>query len=236
MEKKALHINASKEQIAKTVIMPGDPLRAKYIIEKYFDDYELVSTIRNIYCYTGHYQGKLLTVMASGMGISSMAIYAYELFKYYDVENIIRIGTCGSFIKRLNVGELVLVNSSYTNSNFAYNFDNQYENIVDSSKTINKKILREAELENLSITSRNIFCSEVFYSNDLNYATKAKGLECIGVEMESFPLFYLAKKFECEASCILTVSDSFITDEVMSAEERERSLDKMITLALNSCL
>jgi purine-nucleoside phosphorylase len=134
---KAIHIEAKKEEISDIVIMPGDPLRAKYIVENFFDDYKQVNSIRNMLGFTGHYKGRLLTVMASGMGLASMGIYAYELFNCYDVKTIIRMGSCGSYKENIKLRDLILVDKSYTDSNYAQVFDHSKTKIVKASKEIN---------------------------------------------------------------------------------------------------
>lgn len=130
------HNEAEKGEIAKTVIMTGDPLRAKLIAENYLEDYKLVNTIRGMYCYTGMYKGKRISIMAHGMGIPSMGIYSYELYHFYDVENIIRIGSCGAFSDKLNLYDIILVDKSYTESNYAYTFDSKKCNIATSERKL----------------------------------------------------------------------------------------------------
>ena len=232
------HNEAKKEDIAKTVIMSGDPLRVKSIAEKYLENPRLVNDIRNAYAYTGTYKGKNITVMAHGMGIPSMGIYAYELFKEYDVDKIIRLGSCGSFTDRLNILDIVLVEKSYTESNFAYELDESKYNLISSSRDLNQKIEEVARNNNINLIKCNALSSDVFdwYVDDFNkfYSRLPKELNLEVAEMESFALFYLAWKFKKQASCILTVVDSHFRKENLSAEEREKSLDKMTILALES--
>ena len=134
------HINALEGEIAKVVIMPGDPLRAKYIAENYLKDYKLVNTVRNIYAYTGYYNDKLVTVMASGMGMPSIGIYSYELYKFYNVEKIIRIGTCGVYTDKVKLFDVILVNNAYSDSSFAKVQNGYNDNIISASKELNNKI------------------------------------------------------------------------------------------------
>ena len=232
------HNEARKEDIAKTVIMSGDPLRIKKIAEKYLDNCRLVNSIRNIYAYTGTYKGKEVTVMAHGMGIPSMGIYAYELFKEYDVEKIIRLGSCGTFSEDINILDIVLVENSYTESNFSYELNEEKINLVSSDKELNSKIEEVAKLNNINIHKSNALSSDVFewYVKDFNsfYNRLPKELNLEVSEMESFALFYLAHYFNRKASCILTVVDSHFKKENLSAEERETSLDRMTILALES--
>ena len=232
------HNEAKKEDIAKTVIMSGDPLRIKSIAEKYLDNYRLVNQIRNIYAYTGTYKGKEVTLMAHGMGIPSMGIYAYELFKEYDVDRIIRLGSCGTFSERNKVLDIVLVDKSYTESSFAYQLNEERVNLVSSSKELNNRIIEVSKENNIDINICNTLCSDVFdwYVKDFNsfYNRLPKELNIEVAEMESFALFYLANKFNKKASCILTVVDSHKEEKNLTSEERQNSLDRMTILALES--
>ena len=232
------HNSANKGDIAKTVIMSGDPLRVKAIAEKYLENYKLVNDIRNAYAYTGTYKGKEVTVMAHGMGIPSMGIYVYELFKEYDVDKIIRLGSCGALTDRLNILDIALVEKSYTESRFAFELDESNINCVPSSPVLNNKIEEVAKNNNIVINKCNALCSDVFdwYVDDFNkfYNRLPKELNLEVAEMESFALFYLAYKFKKQASCLLTVADSHYKKEVLSAEERQKSLDQMTILALES--
>lgn len=232
------HNSANKGDIAKTVIMSGDPLRIKAIAENYLENYKLVNSIRNIYAYTGTYKGKEVTVMAHGMGIPSMGIYVYELFKEYDVDKIIRLGSCGALTDRLNILDIALVEKSYTESRFAFELDESNINCVPSSPVLNNKIEEVAKNNNIVINRCNALCSDVFdwYVDDFNkfYNRLPKELNLEVAEMESFALFYLAYKFKKQASCVLTVVDSHFKEVNLSAEERQKSLDKMTILALES--
>jgi purine-nucleoside phosphorylase len=232
------HNEANRGDIAKTVIMSGDPLRIKAIAEKYLDNFRLVNDIRNMYAYTGTYKGKEVTVMAHGMGIPSMGIYAYELFSEYDVNKIIRLGSCGSFSEEYNVLDIVLVENSYTESNFAYTLNEERVNLSSSSEKLNSKIEEVARINNINIHKCNAVCSDIFekYAKDLNrfLGRLPKELDIKVSEMESFALFYLAKKFNKEASCILTIVDSYAKNTNLAPEERQNSLDKMTILALES--
>ena len=232
------HNEANKGDIAKTVIMSGDPLRVKAIAEKYVENYRLVNDIRNAYAYTGTYKGKEVTVMAHGMGIPSMGIYAYELFNHYEVDKIIRLGSCGALTDKFNVLDIALVEKSYTESKFAFELDESNINCVSSSSELNTKIEEVAKNNNIAINKCNALCSDVFdwYVDDFNkfYNRMPKELNLEVAEMESFALFYLAYKFKKQASCVLTIVDSHFKEVNLSAEERETSLDKMTILALES--
>ena len=234
------HIEAKKSEIAKTVLMPGDPLRAKYIVENFLDDYKLVNKVRNIYAYTGKYKGKEITVMASGMGIPSMGIYAYELYKIYEVENIIRIGSCGGYSNDLELFDTILVDKSYTESNFAYTFNAEQCNISNATEKINNIIEKTAIDNNIKCVKGNVLCSDCFdlYIPKLNelLGRLPKDLNIIAAEMESFVLFYLANLLNKQAACLLTVVDIPTKKNQISSEEREKNLNNMIELALESSL
>lgn len=228
------HINALEGEIAKVVIMPGDPLRAKYIAEKYLKDYKLVNTVRNIYAYTGYYNNSLVTVMASGMGMPSIGIYSYELYKFYNVEKIIRIGTCGVYTDKVNLLDVILVDNAYSDSSFAKVQNGNNDNIISASKELNNKIKETGKNNNIDLVEGTIYSSDVFYKENDNYEELRDKYNCLGVEMESFALFSNAKVLNKEAACILTVTDHFITKEKVSSKDREVSLNRMIELALKS--
>ncbi len=228
------HIEAEISSIAKTVIMPGDPLRAKHIADNFLTDAKLVNTVRNMFAYTGFYKGKRITVMASGMGMPSIGIYSYELYKFYGVENIIRVGSAGSYSKDLNLYDIVLVNESYSDSNFAKN-QGYNDDIIKSSEYLNNKIIETAKNLNLNITQGRIHTTDIFYSNvDPNELYENK--KCLCCEMESFALFYNALSLKKNASCILTISDNLITGEETNSKERQTAFNEMIKLALESIL
>ena len=191
-----VHNEANINDIAKLVIMAGDPLRVKTISEKYLENYHLVNNVRGMYAYTGTYKGVLLTIMAHGMGMPSAGIYVYELFKYYNVEKIIRIGTCGAYSKDLELLDIILVDKSYTESNYAYTLNNEHINLCSSSNILNKLIEDTAQKLNISITKGNIITSDCFdwYISDLNTFLERipKDLNILGAEMEAFAIFYIA--------------------------------------------
>ena len=230
------HIEAKKDEIAQTVIMPGDPLRAKFIAETYLKDYKLVNTIRNIYAYTGYYKDQKITIMASGMGMPSIGIYSYELYKFYDVKNIIRVGTAGAYTKDLNLYDVVLVNASYSDSSYAKVQNNSDDKLIEASYATYLYISTTAEERNIPITIGNIYSSDVFYKEEVNYKDIVKETGCIACEMESFALFHNAKVLNKRASCLLTISNSFVTNEETTAEERQNAFTKMIELALEASL
>ena len=228
------HNEAKKEDIARTVLMPGDPLRAKYIAETYLQDVRLVNQVRNMYAYTGYYKGKKITIMASGMGMPSMGIYSYELYKFYDVENIIRIGSAGSYSKDIKLYNLILVNESYSVSNYA-KMQGYDKDTIKPDEYINSKIKEVAGNKNKNIIEGRVHSTDVFYIdqdiNDFYYNKK-----CVCTEMESYALFYNALKLNKRAACILTISDNLETKEETSSEERQKSFNEMIELALDTAV
>lgn len=232
------HNEANLGDIAKTVIMPGDPLRAKYIAENYLDNAKLVNQVRGMYAYTGMYKGKELTVMASGMGIPSMGIYCYELYKFYDVENIIRIGSCGAYKPELKLFDIILADKVFNEGNFALTLNNDDCHIVEASKELNSKILSTAKLNNISVTQGNVICSDCFdaYMTDLNQflGRLPKDFNPLSAEMESFALFYTAKMLNKNASCLMSVVDSKFIKDVATTEQRQTCLNNMIELALET--
>ena len=234
------HIESKKEDIAKIVLMPGDPLRAKMIAEKYLDNARLVNSVRGMTAYTGFYKGKEVTVFPSGMGIPSMGIYSYELFKFYDVDNIIRIGTCGSNREDIKLLDVILADSSYSLSTFAKVFDNFSSNEIEASNVLNNRIIEIAEDMNVNLKVGKVITSDVFnpyVDSEEEYFNKyPTDLNSIGSEMEAFALFFMAKKLNREASALLTVVDSIYDNRMVSSEDRQNSLDEMILLALNSIL
>jgi len=230
------HNEAKKGDIAKKVLMPGDPMRAKYIAEKYLENPKLVNKVRGIYAYTGMYQGTEITVMASGMGIPSMGIYAYELFKFYDVEEIIRIGSAGANNPSLKLLDVVLTNNIYSSSNFAKDINNDDCHFVEPSHDLNEKIIKVAKEKNIKLYVGMTNCSEVFdaYITDLDIYLSSLPEEVLSTEMEAFALCYLAKMFDRKATCLMTIVDSKFTSEIVSSDDREKSLDTMIKLALDA--
>lgn len=229
------HNGANKGDIAKTVLMPGDPMRAKFIAETYLENVKLVNDVRGMYAYTGTYHGKEVTVMASGMGMPSIGIYAYELYHFYDVENIIRIGSAGSYDVNLPVYDLLLVENSYSDSSFARVQNNSTYDVVPSSKHLNEMILETAKEKNQKITVGTAYSTDVFYRQEQTN-DQIKEHHCLACEMESFALFHIAKMLHKQATCILTISDHFVTGEETTAQERETGFRKMIELALDTVL
>ena len=229
------HIGAQVGDIAETVLLPGDPLRAKFIAENFLEDVVQYNTVRGMNGYTGYYKGKRITIFPSGMGIPSMGIYSYELYKYYDVENIIRIGSCGGYNHTLKLKDIILVDNSYSQSTYAKYLDGYQDNLVKSTKNLNDIILKTSNELNMNIIKGTICSTDVFYEKDY----KNKPIEeynILGVEMESFALFNNARTLGKNAACLLTVSDLFFSEDKLTSLEREQNLNEMIVLALESCL
>lgn len=226
------HITAKEGDFAKTVLMPGDPLRAKFIAENYLDNAKLVNEVRGINGYTGYYKGKKVSVMASGMGQPSMGIYSYELFKFYGVESIIRIGSCGGFSKDLHVRDIVIAMGACTNGNYAmqYNLPGTFCPIADYS--LLEKAVNCCKEKNLNFKVGNILSSDTFY-DDSNSGLQWAKMGVLGVEMESSALYMNASRLGKKALCICTVSDSFVyPEENTTAEERQTTFTSMMEVAL----
>lgn len=234
------HNEANLNEIAKTVIMPGDPLRAKYIAEKFLNNSKLVNEVRGMYAYTGKYKGKTVTIMASGMGMPSMGIYSYELYKFYDVENIIRIGSCGAYKPELKLFDIILSENVYSESNYAFTLNNDNCHIINSDKALNDIIKSVSKNINIPVISGNTVCTDCFdvYMTDVNkfLARVPMDFNPISAEMEAFALFYNAKLLNKKASCLMSVVDSKYIDEVATSKERQTGLDNMILVALESLL
>ena len=232
------HNEANLGDIAKTIIMPGDPLRAKYIAEKFLDNFRLVNSVRGMYAYTGFYKGKEVTIMASGMGMPSMGIDSYELFKFYEVENIIRIGSCGALVPELNMFDVILSEEVYSESNYALTLNNDECHIVPSSRNLNKNISLAAKRNAINIIKGNTICSDCFdlYMTDTKkfHERVPEGYNFLGIEMEAFALFYNAKLLNKNASCLMTVVDTPFKEAHATSDERLLGLDRMIKVALES--
>lgn len=232
------HNEANIGDFAKTVIMPGDPFRAKYIAENFLEDYKLVNSVRGMYAYTGKYKGIEISVMAHGMGMPSMGIYCYELYKFYNVENIIRIGSCGAYTKNLKLFDVILSESAYTEGNFALTFNNDNCNIANSSSELNNIVCQTSNSINIPIVKGNTICTDMvdFYMSDVNEFLNRIPLDFnpIAAEMEAFSLFYIANFFGKKACCLMSVVDSLYVDRVATSEERQNGLNNMIKLALES--
>ena len=228
------HIEADRKRaFAKTVIMPGDPLRAKYIAEKYLEDIVRVNTVRNMLAYTGTYKGVKVSIMGSGMGMPSMGIYSYELFNDYDVDNIIRVGSCGSYKAEFEVYDVLLITDSYCESSFAQIASGETAKMIQPSKFLNDQLTISAKRQNIKIKEAVAHTSDVFYRKDQNdYKTIVKKYGCDIVEMECSALFANAKLLGKNASAVITVSDCFVTGNTTTSMERQESFVNMMEVAL----
>lgn len=230
------HINAYEDSFAKTVLMPGDPLRSKFIAENFLDDAVLVNNVRGIQGYTGTYKGKKISVMASGMGIPSIGIYSYELFNFYNVDNIIRVGSAGAISDKIKVGDIVIGMGACTNSNFADQFDFPGTYAPIASYELMKRAIDECERSNATYHVGNLFSSDVFYDDDKGVNEKRLKLGVLAIEMEAAGLYATAARANKNALAICTVSDHIFTGESMSAIQRQTSLTDMITIALETAI
>jgi len=228
------HINAKKGEIAKTVLMPGDPLRAKFIADNYLKNVKLVSKIRNMFIYTGTYKNKEVSIAGSGMGCPSIGIYSYELFKFYDVDNIIRVGSAGSYKSEIKIYDLILATEAISeNTSFTELVLEKAKIIVTPSQELNNKIIASSKKLNKKLRQGRVHSSDVFYSS-IPIKKRIKKTKALVVEMESYALFTNAEKLGKKAACLLTVSDNLITKEESSAEERQNSFRDMMEIALES--
>lgn len=232
------HISAPNNAFAKTVLMPGDPLRAKFIAETFLDDPQLVTSVRNVLGYTGTYKGVPVSVMASGMGMPSIGIYSHELYSFYGVENIIRIGSAGSYTARLDVMDVTLAELAYSDSSYAFIQGGCTDKNIYPSAVINDTILATAKELDIDCKLCRVHSSDVFYSDPSRETWQElaarTNTEC--VEMESFALFHNANMLGKRAACLLTISDSFVNHVELSAEERQNSFTTMMRLALEASI
>ena len=226
------HITAKAGDFARTVLMPGDPLRAKFIAENYLENAVLVNNVRGVNGYTGYYKGKRVSVMASGMGQPSIGIYSYELFNFYGVENIIRVGSCGAFDSDLHVRDIVIAMGACTNGTYAsqYRLPGTFAPIA--SFDLVRRAVDICEEKGVRFKVGNIFSSDIFY-DDANSGMEWAKMGVLGVEMESAALYCNAARAGKNALCICTVSDSFVyPEENATAEERQNSFTAMMEIAL----
>lgn len=230
------HIEATKGQIAKVVLMPGDPLRAEFIANKYLENVVKFNNVRNMFGFTGTYKGVEISVMGSGMGMPSIGIYSHELYSQYDVETIIRIGSAGSFQADINLGEVVLCNAVSTNSNWPTQFNLPGTLSLSSNFDILRAAAEEAEKQNVKYRVADVFSSDIFYDYDPNVWKRWADLGLACVEMESYALYANARVLNKNAFCMLTISDSLVTHESMSAEDRQNSFHEMMEVALETAI
>ena len=234
-----VHIVTDKKNIAPLVLFPGDPLRAKYIAEKFLTNIKLVNKIRNMYAFTGYYKDKLVTVVGSGMGCPSASLYAYELFTFYGVEKIIRIGSAGANKENIKLMDTVLSTGAYSESSIAYQWGGYTDKFIKSNNELNEIIKKTAKEQNIDIHVGPILTSDVFdvyASIDHVINTCPIKDELLATEMEGFGIFHVARICKKQASMLITIVDSKFDTRVVSPEMRETHLDNMIVLALESII
>ena len=226
------HVGAKLGEIANTVLMPGDPLRAKFIAENFLEDVVQFNTVRNMFGYTGTYKGRRISVMGGGMGMPSIGIYSYELFNFYNVENIIRIGTAGSLSEKVQLRDVVIGLGASTNSNYAmqYNLPGTFAPIA--SYELVRDAANVAAEKNINAVVGNILSSDTFYCADKTANEKWISMGILAVEMEAAALYMNAAEAGKKALCLLTISDCPLTGESLSAEERQNSFTQMMEIAL----
>ena len=233
-----IHIEKSAD-VAPLVLIPGDPLRAKYIADHFLENAKLVTNIRNMSGYTGTYKGTKVTVMAHGMGMPSASIYVFELIHFFHVKKIIRIGTCGAVSEKAEVGDVILTKNIYSETNFAYTYDNYVGNVVDASVSLNKIILETAKELNMDIhygmtTSMDVYGPYIDYDRVLNRIPSE--YEILGEEMEAFGVCHVANAMNVEETTLMTVADSKFSKTVLTPEDRQTKLNDMIKLGLESII
>ncbi|MCB7320665.1 purine-nucleoside phosphorylase [Lacrimispora sp. 210928-DFI.3.58] len=228
-----IHNQASRNEIASVVLMPGDPLRAKGIAEQYLEQAFQFNSTRNMLGYTGWYKKTRISVMGGGMGGPSTGIYAHELYRKYDVDTIIRVGSCGAFSEQIAMGDVLLVEESWSESTFAQTYDGYKDSWEYPSGELNAIIMRAAAEQGKQVRLAKIHSTDCFYRMDreANFKIREK-YGCVAEEMESFALFHVARAAGKKAAALLTVSDHSITHEAISAEERQRTFEDMIEIAL----
>lgn len=226
------HISAEKGDFAKTVLMPGDPLRAKFIADTFLKDVRQVTGVRGMLGFTGTYEGRPISVMGSGMGMPSIGIYSFELYHFYDVDQIIRIGSAGGISDKVKVRDLVIGMGASTNSNFAsqYKLPGTFAPIADFG--LLRKAVEIAEEKNIPVAVGNILSSDTFYTDDETANDQWKKMQILCVEMEAAALYMNAARAGKKALCMLTISDHLYTGEALSAEERQTSFHEMMEVAL----
>ena len=232
----SIHIGAKAGDIAETVLLPGDPKRAKWIAENYLENLFCYTDIRGMLGFTGTYKGKKVSIQGTGMGIPSISIYITELMKDYGVKNLIRVGSAGSYQKDVKVRDVVIAMSTSTDSNI----NNRRFNGANFSPTANFELfliaLKVAEEKNIKIKAGNVLTSDEFYNDNSDYYKKWADFGVLAVEMETAGLYTLAAKYKTRALSILTISDSLVSPEITSAEEREKTFSEMIELALETAI
>ncbi|WP_054252080.1 purine-nucleoside phosphorylase [Neofamilia massiliensis] len=226
------HNQAKKGQIAETILLPGDPLRAKFIAENFLEDVVEFNSVRNMLGYTGKYKGKEVSVMGTGMGMPSMGIYSYELIHFYGVKNLIRVGSCGSYQDDVKIHDIILAQGACTNSNFASQYELPGTFSAIASFELLEKAKKIADDKNYKVRVGNILSSDIFYNDHPEVWKKWADIGVLGVEMEAYALYANAAKAGVNALTILTVSDSLVSQEATTPKERETTFTKMMEIAL----
>lgn len=226
------HNSAVRGDIAETILLPGDPLRAKFIAENFFEDPVQFNTVRNMFGYTGTYKGKKISVMGTGMGVPSIGIYSYELIHFYGVKNLIRVGSCGALQGNLKLYDVIIGMGASTNSSYAHQYGLPGTYSATASWDLMYKAVKVAEGKGIPVHVGNILTSDTFYSADTDSIAKWQSMNIMAVEMESFALYCNAAYAGVNALTILTVSDSIVNKEETTPEEREKSFTRMMEIAL----
>ncbi|GAA4849249.1 purine-nucleoside phosphorylase [Paenibacillus vulneris] len=232
----SVHIGAKQGEIAETILLPGDPLRAKYIAETYLDDVICYNQVRGMLGYTGTYQGKRVSVQGSGMGIPSISIYVNELISQYGVKHLFRVGTCGAMQQHVKVRDVILAQASCTDSSINRHVFGGFDYSPIASFPLLKAAYERGTDKGLKLHVGNIFSSDVFYRDDKSIVQKLMDYGVLGVEMETTALYTLAAKFGVQALTILTVSDHLLTGEETTAEERQNTFNEMMEVALDTAV
>ena len=230
------HINAKLGDIAKTVLMPGDPLRAKFIADTYLENVVMYNSVRNMFGFTGEYKGVKISIQSSGMGVPSMGIYSYELYNGYDVDNIIMIGTAGSIQDDLKLKDIVVAMGACTNSNYASQFNMPGDFSAIASYKLISEVINIADKKDVNYKVGNVLCSDIFYSDDSSSMDKWRNMGVLAVEMESTSLYLNAIKANKNALCMLTISDEIYTGKATTSEERQLSFTNMMEIALDTSI
>ena len=233
------HIAAEPGDFAKTVLMPGDPLRAQFIAETFLQDVRQVTAVRGMLGFTGTYQGRPISEMGRGMGMPTIGIYSYELFKFYGVDNIVRIGSAGSYTDKAKLFDVVLASGAVSESSYAKVQSGFEGHITFPSRELNEKLRASAAKQGIPLIEGNIHSADVFYRQPSDekptYWEKLRDERgCVCVEMESFALFANAQVLGKHAACLLTISDSFVSPEITTAEQRQKSFTDMMKVALGA--
>jgi len=230
------HIGAEKGQFADTVLMPGDPLRAQALAKKHLDNVELVTSVRNMFGFTGTFKGKPVSIMGSGMGMPSISIYAHELFDYYDVKQIIRVGTCGGLLADMQVGDLLLASAASTDSAMNRQRFGDWDLSASADFELLRKVYEQAVQKRLKIRTGNVFSSDWFYHPDETFIDTMQKLGILALDMESAALYALAHQHNRRALTILSVSDVIPTGERASHETRQNAFGAVIEVVLDAVL